>query len=130
MVPINYKFVTYQTISTASENGEAKPLTILVLDEAANTAYWKVINCFTSFLQSLKLSGPEQAKQWLISTAFAAQEAYQDLVHDLESDPYQTNGPTEPFKIYDIPVNYVEDERPYCVLQLADDSLLENELWK
>lgn len=126
-IPINYKFVTYETIPISTENGN-REISVLVLNKEENENYWKVIHSFPKFLIEQGLESPDKAKQWLISTAFAKKEAYQDLIEDFVNSPFKTN--SDEVKIYDIPITYIEDENVYCVLQLADESLVENTLWK
>jgi hypothetical protein len=116
---INYKFVKPQIIQIA-DNGEVKPLTVLVLDDKANNEYWKFMNSFPEFLQSLNLTDVSQIKQWLISTGFIKLPHYIDLI---ETDEQQD-------LIFGIPVKYIEDENIFCVIQLADDTLKENDLWQ
>lgn len=116
---INYKFVKSQTIQIASD-GESKPLTVLVLDEKANDEYWKFVNSFPEFLKNLDVTESEEIKQWLISTAFTDIEHYGDLVQSDEQQDF----------IFGIPVRYIEDERPFCVIQLTNGTLKENDLWQ
>lgn len=116
---INFKFVKSETIQITS-NGESKPLTVLVLDEKANAEYWKFVNSFPEFLQSLGITDSDEIKQWLISTAFIEIPHYVDLIQ-----------PEEQYDlVFGIPVKYVEDDRPFCVIQLTNGTLKENDLWQ
>lgn len=120
---INYKFVKAETLLVCAPDGSNKEVTALVLDKEANDSYWKVVTSFSAFIEQQELTKPEDAKQWLISTEFATIEAFEEFISDTNVDVLNA-------QIYGIPVNWVEDERQFCVLQLADDSLVENELWK
>ena len=119
--PINYKFVTTQQINTIV-NAEPKKLSVLVLDEVRNTKYWKVIYSFAEFIQSVGLQTPDDAKVWYISYRFTELDAFQDLVENIAN--------SETLQIYGIPVEFVEHDEAFCVLELINGELKENNLWK
>ena len=134
MYPVNYSFVSYKSFTIGNAEGEAENITVLVLDEAANDSYWKIIGCFSALIKELDLKGADDATAWHISSSFASQTAFRDLVKDL-LPPFTSLQPTDdpvPFlrDIYGIPVSFVEDERPFCVLELKDGKMVENQLWK
>lgn len=117
--PINLQFVTTKTIQTV-EDGESKTLTVLVLDTEANSAYWKFVHSFPEFLHTLELTDASQVKGWYISSSFAEKPHYRDVAEQLlENDV-----------IFGFPVTYMEDKRPWCVIELSDGKLKEHELWK
>ena len=123
MEPINFKYVTYKKIDSI-ENGETKKLTVLVLDEEANSKYWRLINSFPLFIAEIQLEKSEDANEWHISIGFSELDGFADIMND----PYIAQ--VEPELLYKIPVSYVEDDRVFCVLELANGKLVENELWK
>lgn len=130
MVPINYRFVKYETLDICTDAG-TKKLSVLIIDKDANEEYWKTRESFTTFIQQLQLSGPEVAKSWHISSAFASKEAFIDFMLEYGQQLWANpDGQVPDQNIFDIPVSYVEDERLFCVLELADGKLVENELWK
>ena len=131
MFPINYKFVKVETHPICTDAG-TRNLSVLVLDKDANDAYWKIIQSFTDFLQEQNITAPDQVRRWLISTAFSESEAFIDLAVDLNpKELYESGSVAAAIKeIYNIPITWVEDDRQFCVLELADGTLVENELWK
>jgi len=121
--PINYQFVVAEKLPICTDHG-TQERTVLVLDVAGNDAYWKTIYSIKEFIKQQKLNDPSQAKRWVISSAFARDEGFIDLMEDqpwLDEDT--------PL-LYSIPVDYTEDERPFCFLELADGTVVENQLWK
>ena len=131
MEPINFKYVTPKTLQT-SENGETKNLTVLVLDEKANSKYWKILKSLGQFIEQLGLKEPSEATAWHISEPFAKTDGFQDLYSMPEvSEIMPGNSETEPqLFLYKIPVSLTEHEKEFCVLELKDGKLVENELWK
>lgn len=127
MYPINFNFVTPQKI-TISENGEPKELTVLTFDEAANTDYWKRLGCFGEQLEALELKDPSEAVAWHISTAWTQNSYMEDVLrHTHMALGYPD--PENPL-IYGIPVEFIEDEREFVVLELLNNKLEENNNWK
>ena len=126
MFPINYSYVSPFDIHICDKDGNTQTITVLSLDKAKNDEYWKVLTSFSNFIQAQGLTEPTQANQWLISTAFEKLEGFQDLMQDMQRmNPYAQKP-----QLYGIDIEFVEDDKLYAVLQLADESLVENELWK
>ncbi len=117
----NLRFAKPEKITTI-ENGEPKELTVLSFDEKANEDYYKRIGCFSGLIQEQQIEHAGQAKTWHISSAFADHPAFDDLLPEIFDG--------ENMSIYDIPVRIHEDTREYVVLELANQTLIENELWK
>ena len=134
MTPINFNYVSTFDI-TVNKDGETQTLTVLSIDKPANESYWKRLNCFSNLINELHLSGPEDAKNWIISKRFAEHPAMTDLAEELLGVPDVKKVKPEDIhmilpEIYSIPVEWTDDDAESCALALTDGTLVVNNYWK
>lgn len=127
--PINYTFVTKKTLSITEDNGSTNEHVILVLDDKANTAYFKKIESFQKTLENC----PGTPTYWTMTQAFG-DLAVTDLMREEFIETVHNTGehPTAP-TLLGIKVLVTNDtDEPLCHLYYGDsaDTRIENTYWK
>jgi hypothetical protein len=118
--PISHHFISTKQLDLDDDT----KITVLVLDEKENIAYWKLRYSFATTIVESKLEKQEDAKSWYISTAFIqiCPDAITDLISEMPA--------TEQNTIYGIPFTLIEDEQQFCVLELVNGTKYFNQYFK
>lgn len=120
MEQINSAFVSTKKITIEDDDGQSKPIVVLVLDEESNNEYWKTYNSFGDKIASLELNGPEDAIAWAMSEPFLKGNT---AVKDLLSAVMIKEG-EEVMGIHGIPVTIEPSEDKTCKLILKDNTII------
>jgi hypothetical protein len=122
--PVNYSFVTTKKLTITEDDGAEKELSVLVLDEQANTAYWTKISSINETIQKVIKDGfLDKINHWVMSTPFIDM-AVLDMIQESE----QRTGVKETLTGCKYLIN--DDPEPVCFLQLLDGTTIINDSWK
>jgi hypothetical protein len=115
--PINYSFVDTKSFAVTSTDGTSTQLSVLVLDEEANDAYWRKLDSFRLTLEMLKDS--DKPVRWRMNRLFADM-AVRDIV-EVDDKGLAT--------IADVPVSVQIDETPAWAILDTEHTSYINTYW-
>lgn len=122
--PINYSFVQKKDV-TITENGVPVTYKVLVLDDDANTRYFKKVDSFNkTLLEAKELAG--DFSHWEMTQSFACM-AVQDLFKE-EAAMLETNDGNKA-TIFGLPVQVINMDTPKCFLVTSNNNRVENVHW-
>lgn len=127
--PINYTFVSRKKLNITEDNGDVKQYTILVLDDEANSNYFKKI-------ESIKLTAAKAFDLGESIECWKASPKFIDLaIEDLMREEFLMNikqaaDPNEVVPtIFGHPVEEIDSDEAVCILKLANGVEIKNEFF-
>lgn len=122
--PINYSFVQKKDV-TITENGVPVTYKVLVLDDDANTRYFKKVDSFNkTLLEAKELT--DDFSHWEMTQSFACM-AVQDLFKEEAAMLEASDG--NKATIFGLPVQVINMDTPKCFLVTSNNNRIENVHW-
>lgn len=125
--PINYSFVSKKSLAIKEEDGSVKEYAVLVLDDEANTAYFKKIE---SLQKTIENCPSKELTHWSMSPSFV-DLAVNDLIREEFIEIIKNTGepPADP-TVFGLKVIMEDSETPVCYLHFENSKKIENTFWQ